>query len=95
MRTDAEGAELAADKTDVGEIDVAGDDVADHVAHQPLPDFVGRDHQAEQVIAGAVGEQQAILAGEHAAIERGKNLVEGGSNLTERRRCCTPSQVAF
>ena len=59
-RTHAERAKLAADKTDVGEIDVAGDDVADDVADQPLPQFVGRDHHPEEIVAVGVGQQPGI-----------------------------------
>ncbi len=84
-RTHAEGAELAPDETNVGEIDVAGDDVADYISHQPPPDFVGRNHQPEDVVAGAVSEQHTFVAREHTAIERGEDLLQRCSDLRGKR----------
>ncbi len=54
-RPDAEGAKLAADKTDVSEINIARDDVADDVADQPSPQLVSRDHHAEKIVSVGIG----------------------------------------
>ncbi len=53
----AEGAELASDKTDVGEIDVAIDDVSDDVAGKFAAQEIGSDEKAEEVIAFGIGEK--------------------------------------
>ena len=66
---DAEGAEFAADEADIGEVDVAGDDVADDVSDKLLADFVGGDSKAEEVVAGGRSQQQTLFAGEHGAVE--------------------------
>ena len=50
-RAAAEGAELASHETDVGEIDVAVDHVGDDVAGEFGAKQVGRDQQAEEVVA--------------------------------------------
>jgi len=70
MRAHAEGAELASDEADVGEIDIARDDVADNVTHQPTPDFVGRDGHAEQIVAGGAGQQNCFVTAKDAAVQR-------------------------
>ena len=44
-RTAAEGAKLAADETNIGEIDVAINHVGDNVSHQVTPQHVGSDQQ--------------------------------------------------
>src|SRR5581483_4350993 len=80
-RPNAEGAKLAADKTNIGEVDVAGDDVADHVADQPAADFVGGNHQPEEIVAFALGERQALVAAEHATIERAEDLLNRRSDI--------------
>ena len=47
-----EGAELAAEITDIGVVDVAGHDIADDVAIDPLPQLVGRPaHRIECLTA--------------------------------------------
>ncbi len=67
-RSAAEGAKFASDKTDVGEIDVAIDHVGDQIADQIAAQHVGRDQQAEQIVAFGIRQQQALFAGEDAAI---------------------------
>src|SRR5207247_5588824 len=48
-----EGAELTAEIADVGVVDVAGHDVADCVAIDPLPELIGRSaHRIEGRAAG-------------------------------------------
>src|SRR5439155_8597892 len=48
-----EGAELTAEIADVGVVDVAGHDVADHAAIDPLPELIGRSaHRIEGRAAG-------------------------------------------
>jgi len=75
-RASAEGAELAADKAYIGEIDIAvydvGDEIADHIATQ----HVGRDQQGEKIIAFGICQEQALLAREHAAILRRHDLIK-------------------
>ena len=63
-RAAAEGAELAADKTDVGEIDIAIDHVGDEIADQIAAQHVSGDQQGEEVVAFGIGQQQALFAGE-------------------------------
>src|SRR5208283_1163847 len=46
-RPAAEGAELASHKTDVGEIDIAVDHVADEVAYQIAPERIGCYQECE------------------------------------------------
>src|ERR1017187_5178258 len=87
-RSDAEGTEFASHKTDIGEIDVAGDDVADDVPDQATADFVGGHDQAEQINAFAAGEPNAFLATEHAAIE-------GSENFFQRRAHCGRHVLAY
>src|SRR6202011_2206325 len=49
-----EGAELTAEIADVGIVDVAGHDIADLVAVNPLPELVGRPaHRVEDCAAGS------------------------------------------
>src|ERR1017187_2920947 len=78
-RSDAESTEFASHKTDVGEIDVAGNNVADDVADQTTSDFVGRHNQSKQVSAFAAGEPNALFGGEDAAIERSENSFQRGA----------------
>ena len=75
-RAAAEGAELAADKTNVGEIDIAIDHVGDEIADQIAAQHVGRDQQAEKIVAFGIRQKQALFAGEHAAILRRHDLIE-------------------
>ena len=75
-RAAAEGAKLASDKADVGEIDIAIDDVGDQVADQFAAQHVGRDQQSEKVVAFGIRQQQTLFAGEHAAIQRCHHLIE-------------------
>ena len=67
-RAAAEGAEFAADKTDVGEIHVAIDDIGDEIADKVAAQHVGGHKQGKQVVAFCVRQQQALFAREHAAI---------------------------
>ena len=76
---DAKGAELASHKADVGEVDVAGDDVADDVSHKLTADFVGGHREAEEVISASRGEKEAFVAGEDTAVERVKDFLERGA----------------
>jgi hypothetical protein len=71
-RSAAEGAELAADEADVGEIDVAIDDICDEVAGEFGAEFVGGHEQTEQIIAITVREQQALFEGKKTPILRGQ-----------------------
>ena len=57
-RAAAEGAELASDETNVGEIDVAVHDVGDNVAGKLAAQEIGGDEQANQVVAFSVGKEQ-------------------------------------
>ena len=75
-RAAAEGAELAADKTDVGEIDIAIDHVGDEIADKIAAQHVGRHQQAKKVVAFGIRQQQALFAGEDAAILRRHDLIE-------------------
>jgi len=76
-RSDAEGAELASHKADVGEIDVAGDDVANDIPDQATADFVAGHDQTEQVSSFAAGEAHTLIVVQHAAIEGGENFLQG------------------
>src|SRR5271166_3178089 len=80
-RSDAERAELATDKADIREIDVAGDDVADDLADELTANLVGRDRQAEQVVARCMSEQITLFAGEGPAVQRSQNLLERRTNI--------------
>src|SRR5207247_8740291 len=57
-----EGAELAVDEADVGEVDVAVDDVGDLVAHVRRPDRVRAAHQCHEVVALRAEEGLALVA---------------------------------
>ena len=72
----AEGAELAADKAHVGEIHVAIYDVGDEIANQVGAQNIGCHQQGEEVIAFGICQQQALFAGEYAAILRCHHLLE-------------------
>src|SRR5437868_13222121 len=50
-RTTTEGAKLASDKADIGEIDIAIDHVGDQIADQIAAQDVSRDQQGEQVVS--------------------------------------------
>ncbi len=82
-RAAAEGAELAADEADIGEIDIAIDDVGDDIAGQLATQGIGGDQQAEQVVAFGVCQQQALFAREHAAIQRFHHLLERAARLDD------------
>src|SRR5437879_9981491 len=66
----AECTEFAADETDIGEVDVAGDDVSNHVPGERATQLVSRDEQAEQVVAFALGQQQTFLMTKRVAVAR-------------------------
>ena len=68
-RPDAKRTELAADKTNICEINVAGYDITDHVSDEPLPQFVRRYNQAKEIIALGIGQQQTFVAAQHSAVE--------------------------
>ncbi len=74
-RAAAEGAELASDKTDVGEIDVAVDDVGDDVAGEFGAQYVGGGEQAEQIVAFGVGERVGLFEREVGAVLRFEDLL--------------------
>ena len=76
-RAAAEGAEFAAHKTDIGEIDVAVDHVGHQIADQFAAQGVGGHQQTEQVVALGMGQPQTLLAGEYAAVERFQHWLEG------------------
>ena len=76
-RPAAEGAELASHKTDVGEIDVAVDHVGDDVADEFGAQHVGRDQQAQQVVAFGIGECVGLFQREVGAVLRFENLLQG------------------
>ena len=65
-----EGAELAVHEADVGEVDVAVDDVGDLVAHVRRPDRVRAAHQCHEVVALRAEEGLALVDRELAALER-------------------------
>ena len=75
-RAAAESAELAADKANIGEIDIAIDHVGDEIADQIAAQHVGRDQQAEKIIAFGIRQEQALFAREDAAILRRQDLIE-------------------
>ena len=75
-RTDTERAKLTPHKADVGEIDVAGDDVADNVAYKLPADFIRGNGEPEQLIAAGICEEKALLAGQNTAVKRGHDLFE-------------------
>ena len=58
----AEGAEFAADKTNVREVDIAVHDVGDQVARKLDAQQVGCGQHAEQVITIDVGECAGVFA---------------------------------
>lgn len=55
-RAATEGAELASDKTDIREINIAVDDVRDDVADEFGTQDIRRDQQSQQIVAIAVRE---------------------------------------
>jgi hypothetical protein len=59
--TAAEGAELASDETDVGEIDVAVDHISNDVAAELGAQEVGGDQEAEKVVAFGVGQRMGFF----------------------------------
>ena len=67
-RAAAEGAELASDKTDVGEVDVAIHDVGDKVAGKFGAQQVGGGEQAEQVIALGVSQRISLFLRNSVAV---------------------------
>src|SRR5580658_3437087 len=77
-----ERAEPAAGVADVGEVDVAGDDVGDVVADDLAAQCVGDPGQCLQV--GAVRRQQGdgLVVGEGGRVAFG--LAEGGGGLADR-----------
>src|ERR1700719_603094 len=85
-RAAAEGAEFAADETDISEIDVAVDNVGDDVSDDLATQSVSRDEQTEEIVAVGVREQRALFASEHSAIERRHHLLERGARLTTDAR---------
>ncbi len=94
-RAAAEGAELAAHKTNVGEIDVAIDDVGHEVADEFAAQSVGRDQQSEKVVAVGICQQQALLAGKAAAVlalERGFERGTDRAHSTGIRRQAIPAR---
>ena len=88
-RAAAEGAELASDKTDVGEIHVAIDDVGDDIADQFAAQHVGGDQQAEQIVAFGIRQQQTLFAREDAAILRRHDLFERVARFAKDMRDAT------
>ena len=75
-RSDAKGTEFAAHVADVGEVDVAGDNVTDDVSGKLTADFVGGNRQPEEVVAGGRSEEQTLFAGENSAVEGLQNFFE-------------------
>ena len=75
-RAAAEGAEFASHETDVGEIDVAVDDVGDEVADEFGAQQIGGDQQAEQVVAFGVGECVGFFQRQVSAVLRFENFFE-------------------
>ena len=97
-RAAAESAKLAADKANVGEIHIAIDHVGDEIADQIAAQHVGCDQQGEQIIAFGIGQQQALFAGEHAAILRRHDLLERVAQLPTRcllQLQATPERGSF
>ncbi len=80
-RAAAEGAKFAADKTNIGEIDIAIDHVSDQIADQVAAQHIGRDQQAEKVVAFGVRQKEALFARENAAILRLHHLIERVTRL--------------
>ena len=69
-RAAAEGAELASHKTDVGEIDVAVDDVGDNVAGKFGAQQIRGRQQAQQVVAFGIGQRVRFFQRQVAAVLR-------------------------
>jgi hypothetical protein len=64
-----EAAELAADETDIGEVNVAIDDVRDFLADVFGAREVGRLDDGAQIVAGRRINREALVGGEFPAVE--------------------------
>ena len=78
----AEGTEAAVLDADVGEVDVAVDDVGDHVAIGLPPERIGGGHQRQQRRAVGPEEARALVDADLAA---GQCLVQHARDLRVRR----------
>jgi hypothetical protein len=76
-----EGAEVAVHEADVGEVDVAVDDVGDVVAHVLGADVVGRADERQEVVAVGFEEPLALFDAHLATLERG---LEDAANVRRR-----------
>src|SRR5579871_5698438 len=77
-RTAAESAEFTADKTDIGEINIAIDNVANDISGQFTAQSIRRNQQPEQVIAFSIRQERALFSCQGYAIERLQNILEHG-----------------
>src|SRR5439155_13661595 len=110
-RAAAEGAELATNEADVGEINVAVHDVSDNVAGQLTTQQVRGDQESEKVVSFRIGEKQPLLATEcctilcfqHALDGVTRTLLHERSNIRpvelwevlEFRRCAGPHRYSL
>ena len=86
-----EAAELASDETDVGEVDIAIDDVGDFVADVFGARQVGAlDHRAQIVALGGI-ERKSFLGGQFLALEA---LCSAARTAGDGRPSARPSGVA-
>src|SRR5258708_3909863 len=83
----AESAKLAAYKADVGEVDVAIDDVGHEIPNQFRAQFIRRHQQADQVVAFAVRQEVAFIARNQSAVLRSEHALERGAHCRRQARC--------
>src|SRR5581483_1500969 len=69
-RRAAEGAEATADEADVGEVDVAVDDISDRVADAMAADVIGGEHQGFQLASARLRQSHAVVKIQFAPTER-------------------------
>jgi hypothetical protein len=67
-RATAEGAELATDKANVCEINIAVYDVSNDVADHLAPQLISGHQEAEEVVTVGVGDRNSFFAGQSSAI---------------------------
>jgi hypothetical protein len=77
----AERAKLAADETDIREIDVSIHHIGDDVSRQFAAQHIGSDQQTEQIIAFGKCQSQPALPVENAALLQFKHPLDTSPHL--------------
>ena len=79
-RPAAEGAEFAADETDVREIDVAVHDVGDNIANEIAAERVGGDQQGNQVRAVTICQGVTLIGAETVPVLLLQHFLQSAPN---------------